>query len=103
MFILKLRFATSPKKNCQPHGQGKKHSFSCSVTHRLQPMDSVQRINVLESYDLKFCCVCVQNGDQSYLNVFENVIQYQNVYISLAQIINETLSPLNVRSFTEKR
>lgn len=49
------------------------------------------RINVLESYDLKFCCVCVQNGDNSYLNVFENVISYQNVYVSLAGIIEDTL------------
>lgn len=58
-------------------------------------MESI-RINVLESYDPKFCCVCVQNGDDSYLNVFENVISYQNVFISLAQIINDTLG-LHVR------
>lgn len=53
-------------------------------------MDSV-RINVLERYDPKFCCVCVQSGDHSYLNIFENVISYQSIYISLAQIINDTL------------
>lgn len=57
----------------------------------------MERINVIESYDLKFCCVCVSNSAiDSFLNVFENVISYQNVYISLAQIILETLG-LNVR------
>lgn len=53
-------------------------------------MDSM-RITVLEAYDLKFCCVCTQNGSHIYLNIFENVIVFRSTYISLAQIINETL------------
>lgn len=50
------------------------------------------RINVLETYDLKFCCVCTQNGETLYLNIFESVIIFRDIYISLAQIINETLN-----------
>lgn len=49
------------------------------------------KITVLETYDLKFCCVCTQNGGNFYLNIFENVIVYQSAYITLAQIISETL------------
>lgn len=54
-------------------------------------MDSV-KIKVLETYDPKFCCVCAQNSETFYLNIFENVIVFRNIYISLAQIINETLN-----------
>lgn len=60
-------------------------------------MDSMQ-ITVLETYDLKFCCVCTQNGGNFYLNVFANVIVYRNVYYSLAVIVNETLG-FNVSRF----
>lgn len=49
------------------------------------------RITVLETYDLKFCCVCTQNGANFYFNIFENVIVYVSAYMSLAQIIIETL------------
>lgn len=49
------------------------------------------RITVLETYDLKFCCVCTQNGSNSYFNIFENAIVYVSCYMSLAQIIVETL------------
>lgn len=54
-------------------------------------MDTV-KLNVLETYNLKFCCVCTQNGEALYLNIYENVIIFQDVYISLAQIISETLN-----------
>lgn len=86
MFIFK--FAASPLKNDQAIIQWT--HLKKFQNYQTKPMDPV-RINVLESYDLKFCCVCVQNGDSSYLNIFENVISYQNVYVSLAQIIEETL------------
>lgn len=57
-------------------------------------MDSM-KITVLETYDPKFCCVCTQSGASFYLKIFENVIVYRSEYISIAQIINETLG-LNV-------
>lgn len=49
------------------------------------------KITVLETYDPKFCCVCTQNGASFYLRIFENVIAYRSKFISIAQIINETL------------
>lgn len=55
-------------------------------------------ITVLETYELNICCVCTQNGAASYLNIFENVIVYNKNYISMAQIINETLN-INVSQF----
>lgn len=55
------------------------------------------RITVLETYDLKFCCVCTQSGANLHLNIFENVIVYNSCYVSLAQIIHETLG-FHVRS-----
>lgn len=54
------------------------------------PMTST-RINVLESYDFKFCCVCTQNSESFYLNIFENVIVYRSAYVPLSQILEETL------------
>jgi hypothetical protein len=57
-------------------------------------------IKVIETFELKFCCVCtanhVANGEIPYLNVFENAIMFQTSYVSLAEIIDEILG-LTVR------
>lgn len=53
-------------------------------------MDGI-RINVLATYDLKFCAVCTQNSGSNYINCFENVIVYSGAYISISEIIAETL------------
>lgn len=64
-------------------------------------MDSI-KITVLETYSLKFCCVCTQNGANDFLNIFENVISVEaastNLF-SLAQILVDTLGlSINVSS-----
>lgn len=59
----------------------------------------MESYTVLESYDLKFCCVCTQNSSSLYLNVFDNVISFHSKYISLQEIIKETM---NVKSFQDQ-
>lgn len=55
-------------------------------------------MNVLENYDIILCSICCTNSSSDYFDIHENAIGFKNEFFTLAHIIGNLLSGINVSS-----